>query len=172
MKIENIIESIKDFNDFPTKGTVFKDISPILKDPNKIKFIIKEMAKTIKLMNPDLIVAPDARGFIFGLPIALELNLPFVMIRKKGKLPGELYSEDYELEYGKATIQIQKDSIGEGKRVVIIDDVIATGGTSKAMERLIKKSNSIIAGHAYLMSILNIDYKEILEGEFYSMIKI
>ncbi|MGL5246287.1 MAG: adenine phosphoribosyltransferase [Mycoplasmoidaceae bacterium] len=172
MKKENIIESIKDYNDYPKKGIVFKDISPILKDPDKMRFIIKEMANAIKLMNPDVIVAPDARGFIFGLPIALELNLPFVMVRKKGKLPGDLYSEDYELEYGNTTLQIQKDAISEGKRVVIVDDIIATGGTSKAIENLIKKSKSIIAGHAYLMSILNINYKEVLEGDFYSMIKI
>ncbi|MGL5591545.1 MAG: adenine phosphoribosyltransferase [Mycoplasmoidaceae bacterium] len=172
MKIENIIETIKDYNDYPKKGIVFKDISPILKEPDKVRFIIKEMANAIKLMNPDVIVAPDARGFIFGLPIALELNLPFVMVRKKGKLPGDLYSEDYELEYGNTTLQIQKDSIGENKRVVIVDDIIATGGTSKAIENLIEKSNSIIAGHAYLMSILNINYKEVLEGDFYSMIKI
>ncbi|MGL4617436.1 MAG: adenine phosphoribosyltransferase [Mycoplasmoidaceae bacterium] len=172
MKIENIIDTIRDYKDYPKKGILFKDISPILKDPDKIKFIIKEMSNSIKLMNPDVIVAPDARGFIFAIPIALELNLPFVMVRKKGKLPGDLYSEDYELEYGKTTLQIQKEAIGKNKRVVIIDDIIATGGTSKAIESLIKKSNSIIAGHAYLMSILNIDYKDILEGQFYSMIKI
>ncbi len=172
MKIEDIKNSIKNFEDFPTKGVIFKDISPILKDPKKLKFIIKEMSKFIKKIDADVIVAPDARGFIFGLPIALKLKKPFVMIRKKSKLPGDVFTESYDLEYGTSTLEIQKDSLLPNQKVVIVDDIIATGGTSKAIENLIKKSNCKIVGHVYLMSILNMDFKKTLDGEFYSMIKI
>ncbi|MGL4647383.1 MAG: adenine phosphoribosyltransferase [Mycoplasmoidaceae bacterium] len=172
MTIEDIKKTLRDFEDFPSKGITFKDISPILQEPDKLKFIIREMARFVEKLDADVIVAPDARGFIFGIPLALELNKPFVMIRKDGKLPGKVFRETYDLEYATSALEMQEDSIKPNQRVVIVDDIIATGGTSKAIENLVKKAKGKIVGHVYLLSIFNINFAEILDGEIYSMFQI
>ena len=119
--------------DFPEPGIIFRDITGILQDKDGLRLAIDQLQDSLKGMEFDIVAAPESRGFIFGMPIAYNLNKPFVPIRKKGKLPRETVSVSYALEYGMAEIEMHKDAIQPGDRVVIIDDLIATGGTTEAM---------------------------------------
>ncbi|MCS6983435.1 MAG: adenine phosphoribosyltransferase [Candidatus Absconditabacterales bacterium] len=147
----NLSDYIHTIPDFPTPGIAFKDISPLLANPDVFVYTINEMAK--KCTDTDLIVGLDARGFIFGAAVAFALHKPFVMVRKKGKLPGEIVSMDYDLEYGSNTICIQKNSIHQGQNVAIIDDVLATGGTAQATCRLIEQCGGVINSLVFLMEL-------------------
>ncbi|MBO7410052.1 MAG: adenine phosphoribosyltransferase, partial [Candidatus Methanomethylophilaceae archaeon] len=118
--------------DFPEKGIIFRDITTILQDKDGLKLAIDGMADRIKDIDFDVIAGPESRGFIFGTPLAYKTGKGFVMIRKKGKLPRETISEEYELEYGKAVIEVHKDAIKPGQKVVVVDDLIATGGSAAA----------------------------------------
>ncbi len=125
--------------DFPKKGISFKDISPLIRDPKAFKFAIKEMAKAAKKYKPTVITGPESRGFIFGVALAQELGIGFVMARKPGKLPGKTIGESYALEYGEASIYVQEGSFKKDDRVLLIDDLIATGGTLLALKKLVLK---------------------------------
>lgn len=125
-----LIEYIRTVNDFPEKGVKFKDISLLLANVKALNYTINKMAKLAK--EADIIVGPDARGFLFGTPVAAKLKKPFIMVRKKGKLPGEVISYDYGLEYGKNVLEIQKGITKPGQKAIIIDDVLATGGTIRS----------------------------------------
>ena len=171
MEYENIKNSIATVEDFPKKGISFKDVTPLFLDPKKIEFITEQMAEFAKSFDFDVIVAPESRGFLFGLPLALKMKKPFVPIRKKGKLPRKVISEEYELEYGKAILEISEGDIPKNSKVLIVDDLIATGGTTIAIQNLIKKIGSVVAGQVYLIELVELcDYKR-LEGNFFSMIK-
>jgi len=128
---------IRDFPDYPKPGIVFKDISPILMDMQLYTEVITSFAKRIQDLNIDVIVGVESRGFWFGPAIAQQLNIPFVPIRKKGKLPGDTFSKTYDLEYGSATIEVQKDRLKKNARVLVHDDLLATGGTAKASAELL-----------------------------------
>lgn len=165
IKIENYIKDIKDF---PDKGVIFKDISPLLSSPKAFQEVIKEMSKHVG--DADVIVSPDARGFLFGTPVAFETGKPFVMVRKPNKLPGKLISQEYDLEYGKNTLEIQEDMFKPGQKVVIIDDVLATGGTTEAIVKLVEKQGASVTKVIFLLELgflkgqarYNIDTKSLL----------
>lgn len=128
---------------FPKAGISFKDVSPLLADGEAFHQTVEELAAVARKYNPDVIVGPEARGFLFGAPLANEMHIGFVMARKKGKLPGELVEVSYGLEYGSDTLYIEKGLIKEGARVLIVDDLMATGGTAAALVKLVKELNAI-----------------------------
>ena len=169
MKID-LKRYIDDVWDFPTKGILFKDISPLLANGKALNYAVKEMTKLAK--GADVIVGPDARGFLFGTPVAAKLKKPFVMVRKAKKLPGEVIKQEFDLEYGKSVLEMQKGRILPGQNVVIIDDVLATGGTMKAIIDLIKSQGAKIKRVIFLMELVDLGgakkYKDI---EVVSLVK-
>ena len=126
--------------DHPKKGISFKDISPLIKNPKAFKYCINEMYKKVKKYKPDVIVAPESRAFIFGIALAQKMNIGLVMARKKNKLPGKTISISYTLEYGKETLEVQENAFSKGDKVLLIDDIMATGGTLSAVRDLVKKA--------------------------------
>lgn len=144
---------IRDFPDYPKPGIVFKDISPILMDMQLYGEVIAAFAKRIQPLNIDVIVGVESRGFWFGPAIAQQLNIPFVPIRKKGKLPGDTFSKSYDLEYGSATIEVQKNCLKKNARVLIHDDLLASGGTAKATADLVHLAGAKPVGFAFLVNL-------------------
>lgn len=152
--LERTIKStIRDIVDFPQPGIVFKDITPLLKDTELCKAIVQTIANQLRPLQPDAIACLDSRGFWFGLSIAMELGIPMIPIRKKGKLPYETVYEEYALEYGTNTIEMHTDAIEPGWRVVIHDDILATGGTAEATSKLIRKSQGEIVAYSFLIEL-------------------
>ena len=147
-KLEEYVRSIPDF---PEEGIIFRDVTSVLQDADGLHLAIDTMQDLVKDLDVDVIAGPESRGFIFGTPIAYNMHKPFVLIRKKGKLPCETVSIDYALEYGTATIEMHKDSIKPGQRVLIVDDLIATGGTTKAMIDLVESLGGKVVGIVVLM---------------------
>lgn len=160
MQITDLKNYIIDVNDFPKKGIVFKDITPLLKDGQAFKFTISQMAYYAKNQGANLILGPESRGFIFATPVASVLNLGFVPIRKPGKLPRETLDENYDLEYGSNTLSIHLDSIKPGDRVVICDDLLATGGTIKAAINMVEKLGGKVVGLCFLIELLELKGRE------------
>ena len=158
-KIEDYIRSVPDF---PKKGIMFRDITSALQDKEGLKLTIDSMERIIKDMEPTVIAGAEARGFLLGMPVAYNLSLPFVPVRKKGKLPCNTVSESYDLEYGSAEIEIDISSIKKGDRVVLVDDLIATGGTMKAAIALIERLGGEVAGIAALIELVDLKGREIL----------
>ena len=150
---EVIAENIRDIQDFPKKGIVFKDITPILSDIDLFRLSIDSMSKPFMKQNIDVVVGIESRGFIFGTPIADKLNAAFVPIRKPGKLPCSTEKIEYELEYGTDTLEIHSDSINEGQNILIVDDLLATGGTAEAACQLVSKIKGTIKGLAILVEL-------------------
>ena len=149
-KLEEYVRSIPDF---PEEGIVFRDVTSVLQDAEGLHLAIDTMQDKIKDLEYDVVVGPESRGFIFGMPIAYNNRKPFVLIRKKGKLPCETVSREYDLEYGTAVIEMHKDSIQKGQKVLIVDDLIATGGTTEAMIRLIESLGGEVVGIVVLMEL-------------------
>jgi adenine phosphoribosyltransferase len=146
-------ELIRDIPDFPSNGILFRDITPVLKDPAAFREVIQEMAKRADSLKPDVIVGVESRGFVLGAPIAMELSLGFVPVRKLGKLPSETIRAEYALEYGTNTVEIHTDAIVPGQRVVIIDDLLATGGTAAASIQLVEELGGSVAGLVFLVEL-------------------
>lgn len=155
-KLKNVI---RDIPDFPSPGIIFKDITPILKDPNLCMEVIEAFADNLKDHDIDVIAGVESRGFLFGLMLANRLGVPFVPIRKQGRLPHKTISESYKLEYGQATIEIHEDAIESGAKVLIHDDLLATGGTVVASAKLIEKLGGTVAGFCFIISL------DFLKGE-------
>jgi len=153
LSVEEIQKFILDVPDFPKKGIVFKDITPLLENHRAFTSVTKHFIDSIKNLRPKKIVAVESRGFIFGAALSQELGIGLVLARKKGKLPRETVQFTYDLEYGTDTIEIHKDSIGDGDEVLIVDDVLATGGTAHAVEQLCKKMGANILGLRFLLEI-------------------
>ena len=151
--IRTIASKVRDVTDFPKKGIVFKDITPILSDIKTLRLSVAEMAAPYVDLNIDVVVGIESRGFIFGAPIADILNASFVPVRKPGKLPWKTESVSYELEYGKDTLEIHKDAIKAGQNVLIVDDLLATGGTAEATCKLISKLEGKIIGFTVLIEL-------------------
>jgi len=151
--MKSLKEYVRSIHNFPEKGIVFRDITSVLQDKEGLQLAINSMQEVLKDIEFDVIVAPESRGFIFGMPIAYNLNKSFVPVRKKGKLPYETIEESYDLEYGSATIEIHKDAIQKGQKVVIIDDLIATGGTIEAAIHLVESLGGIVVGIAFLIEL-------------------
>ena len=156
-KLEEYVRSIPDF---PEEGIIFRDVTSVLQDAEGLHLAIDTMQEKIKDLEYDVIAGPESRGFIFGMPIAYNNKKPFVLIRKAGKLPCETVSVDYDLEYGKATIEMHKDSVKKGQKVLIVDDLIATGGTTEAMVKLIESLGGEVVGIVVLMELAGLKGRE------------
>ena len=159
-KIEDYSRSIPDF---PQEGIIFRDVTSILEDADGFELAIDSMQKLLEGMDIDVIVGAESRGFIFGAPIAYNLHKPLVLVRKKGKLPCETVEQSYDLEYGNAVIEMHKDSIKPGQKVVIIDDLIATGGTVEAAAKLIESLGGEVVKMVFLMELAGLKGRERLK---------
>ena len=151
--VDSIADRIRDVPDFPKKGILFKDITPVLSDIDTLRASIKEMAAPFVNLRIDVVVGIESRGFIFGAPIADVLNCSFVPVRKPGKLPWKTESVSYELEYGTDALEIHEDAITEGQNVLIVDDLLATGGTAEATCKLVSKLGGNIKGLSLLIEL-------------------
>ena len=156
-KVEDYVRTIPDF---PEPGIMFRDVTSVLQDPDGLKLAIDEMIKLLDGVDFDIIAGTESRGFIFGVPIAYNLHKPFVPVRKKGKLPCETISKSYDLEYGSATIEMHADSIKPGQKVVIVDDLIATGGTIEAAAQLIEELGGKVVKIVFLMELAGLKGRE------------
>lgn len=155
--------SIEIIEDFPKKGISFKDITTLIRDGKTLKYTIDLIVDNLKNKNIDLIVAPEARGFIFGMPVAYALGIGFVPVRKKGKLPGKTIEVSYGLEYGKDTLEIHKDAFKNNPRIAIIDDLLATGGTIKAVADLVEKAGGKVVELDFVIELEKIGGREVLK---------
>ncbi len=160
-KVEDYVRSIPDF---PEKGIIFRDITSVIQDPEGLKLAIDGIQNLLKDVDFDVVVGPESRGFIFGVPIAYALHKPFVPIRKKGKLPCETISAAYDLEYGSAEIEMHKDSIKPGQKVVISEDLIATGGTIEAIIKLFEGLGGEVVKIVFLMELEGLKGRDKLAG--------
>ena len=168
-KIEKLIRSVKDF---PEKGVIFRDITTALKDKEGLEIVIKDFTDRYKDKGIDYVVGADARGFIFGAAIAYNIGAGFVPARKPGKLPAEVESVEYSLEYGKNSIEIHKDAFGKGSKILIVDDLLATGGTAKAMAQLVEKLEAEVYELAFMIELSDLGGRDFLKGyEVYSQLK-
>ena len=158
---------IRSIHDYPKKGILFRDITTLIKDKNAFKNCIDQMSNILIKLDYDKIAAIESRGFIFASPLSYNLSKSYILLRKKNKLPAERYSVDFELEYGKSTLEIHKDSVKSKEKVVIIDDLIATGGTSEAAAKLIEKSGGKVAGFIFLINLFDLGGKDLLEKKGY-----
>lgn len=155
---------IKNVPDFPVAGIQFKDITPLIGNGAAYRSAIDELATFAKSKGADLIVGPDARGFIFGSPVAYSISVGFVPVRKPGKLPRETIQYDYDLEYGKNTLAMHKDAVAPGQKVVIIDDLLATGGTMEATIKLIEAAGGLVVGLGFLIELKELNGRSKLKG--------
>ena len=160
-KLEEYVVSIPDY---PEKGIIFRDVTSILEDPEGLQLSIQELQDKLDGVDFNIVIGPESRGFIFGMPIAYNLHKAFVPIRKKGKLPCETASIKYDLEYGSATIEMHKDSIKPGQKVAIIDDPIATGGTVEAAIKLVEELGGEVVKVVFLMELAGLKGRERLAG--------
>ncbi len=149
-KVEDYVVTIPDF---PEPGIMFRDVTSVISDADGLQLAIDGMLEKLEGLDFDVVVGPESRGFIFGMPIAYALHKPFVMVRKAGKLPRETVSKEYALEYGTALIEMHKDSIKPGQKVVIVDDLIATGGTTEAIIQLVEELGGIVVKIVFLMEL-------------------
>lgn len=160
-KIEEYVRSIPDF---PEEGIIFRDVTSILQDKDGLHLAIDSMQEALKDVDFDIVLGPESRGFIFGVPIAYNLGKSFIPVRKKGKLPCETVEMEYDLEYGTATIEMHKDSIKPGQKVVIIDDLIATGGTIEAITKLVNQLGGEVVKIVFLMELEGLKGRDKLKG--------
>ena len=159
-KLEEYVLSIPDF---PEEGIIFRDVTSVLQDADGLQLAVNTMQEKVRDLDFDVVVGPESRGFIFGTPIAYNNKKPFVLIRKAGKLPRETVSVSYDLEYGQATIEMHRDSIKPGQRVLIVDDLIATGGTTEAMVKLIESLGGVVVGIVVLIELAGLKGREKLK---------
>lgn len=160
-KVEDFVRNIPDF---PEPGIIFRDVTSVIQSPEGLKLSIDGIGELLKDVDFDVVVGPESRGFIFGVPIAYNFYKSFVPVRKKGKLPCETISMDYELEYGTATIEMHKDAITPGQKVVIVDDLIATGGTTEAIIKLVEELGGEVVKIVFLIELEGLKGREKLSG--------
>ena len=159
-KVEDYVVSIPDF---PEPGIIFRDVTSVIQDADGLQLAIDEMQKLLDGVEFDVIAGAESRGFVFGMPIAYNMKKPFVLVRKKGKLPRETVEMSYDLEYGSATIEIHKDSIKPGQKVVLVDDLIATGGTIEAAAKLVEQLGGEVVKIIFLMELAGLEGRKKLE---------
>ncbi len=164
MDLKKYIRSIPDY---PKKGILFRDITTLIKDKDAFKNCIDQMSEILNKLDYNKIAAIESRGFIFASPLCFNLNKSYILMRKKNKLPAEKHSVDFELEYGKATLEIHKDSISPNEKVIIVDDLIATGGTAEAAAKLVEKSGGKVAGFIFAINLFDLGGKNKLEKKGY-----
>lgn len=160
-KVEDYVRSIPDF---PEEGIIFRDVTSVLQDADGLQLAIDELKARLEGLDFDLLAGTESRGFIFGMPLAYLLKKPFILVRKAGKLPCETVSKTYDLEYGTATIEIHKDAIAPGQKVVLVDDLIATGGTLKAAAELVEELGGEVVKILTLMELAGLEGRKALEG--------
>ena len=158
---------IRSIPDYPKKGILFRDITTLIKDAKAFKFTNDKIIEISKKIKFDKVAAIESRGFVFASTVSYHLNKPFILLRKKNKLPAETYSVDFELEYGKATIEVHKDSIQQGEKVLIIDDLIATGGTAEAAAKLVELSGGSVAGFIFVINLFDLPGNKLLKNKGY-----
>lgn len=162
--MKQIEEYVRSIPDFPEPGIIFRDVTSILEDPEGLHLAIDLIQEKLKNVEFDVVVGPESRGFIFGMPIAYNLKKSFVPVRKAGKLPCEVVSKEYDLEYGSAVIEIHKTAIKPGQKVVIVDDLMATGGTIEAIVQLIEQLGGIVVKAVFLMELAGLEGRKKLAG--------
>lgn len=168
----NLKEKIRIIDGFPKPGISFKDISTVIADGEALRYSIDEIVKHLQDKNIDLIVGPEARGFIYGVPVAYAMGIGFVPVRKPGKLPGETFSVKYDLEYGTDELQIHKDAIKKGQRVAIVDDLLATGGTIGAVAKLVEIAGGEVVTLDFAIELTELNGREKLgDYEVMSLVK-
>ena len=158
--MKELKEYIRSIPDFPEKGIIFRDVTTVLQDAEALQLSINSMQEKLNNVEFDIVVGAESRGFLFGMPIAYNLKKAFVPVRKKGKLPYETIEESYDLEYGQATLEIHKDAIKPGQKVIIIDDLIATGGTLEAIIKLVERLGGIVVKICCLIDLPDLGGKE------------
>ena len=157
-------DKIRNIQDFPQEGVLFRDITTLLKDAEGMKEAIDQMTAKLEGVDFDLVLGPESRGFIFGMPVAYNMGKGFVPVRKAGKLPAEVVSKEYALEYGTATIEVHKDAIQPGQKVVIVDDLMATGGTAKAIVEMVEEMGGEVAAMLFLIELDFLEGRKVLPG--------
>lgn len=160
----NIQDYIATIPGFPKEGVLFRDVTPILSSPKAMRHVTRKMADFIEDHDANLVLAPEARGFVFAIPAAIEADVAFAPVRKPGKLPREVISQTYDLEYGTDELQIHADAIKKGDRVVIIDDLLATGGTVEAIVKMARSVGAEVVGAAFVIELEDLKGREKLEG--------
>ena len=160
--MKTVKDYIRTIPDFPEKGIMFRDVTSVIQDADGLKLAIDEMIKKLDGLDFDVIAGAESRGFVFGMPIAYALHKPFVMVRKAGKLPCETVSKTYDLEYGTATIEMHKDSIKPGQKVVLVDDLIATGGTMQAAAELVEELVGEVLKMLFLIELAGLNGRKLL----------
>ena len=160
----NLKEHIREIQDFPIEGVLFRDITTVLKDPKTLKYAMGGMIELAEELEFDAVLGPESRGFIFGMPVALGLGKGFVPIRKDGKLPAKTVRKEYALEYGKAIIEVHEDAIKKGGRYVIVDDLLATGGTAKAAADLVAEMGGVVVAHIFFIELASLGGRDVLKG--------
>lgn len=160
----HIEEKIRDIADFPQKGIIFKDITPLIGDPKGFKCVVDQLAEACKAKQVSSIVALESRGFLFGAPLAYNLGVGITPIRKQGKLPSATFSMEYALEYGTATVEIHRDALAPGDKVLIVDDLLATGGTALAAAKLVERLGAEVAGMVFVIELKFLQGREKLAG--------
>ena len=159
---------IRSIPDYPKKGILFRDITTLIKNAEAFKFTNDKIIEISKKFEFDKVAAIESRGFVFAATLSYKLQKPFILLRKKNKLPAETHSIEFELEYGKATIEVHKDSISKGEKILIIDDLIATGGTAEAAAKLVEISNGTVAGFIFVINLFDLPGDKLLKGKGYS----
>ena len=160
----NLRERINEYQDFPKKGILFRDFSPMLKDPSAMSVVVEEFEKNYHPKDVDVFVGIESRGFILASILAQKYNKGMVLLRKAGKLPGKTVKTSYTIEYGKAVLEIQKTALNAGERVVICDDLLATGGTAKAAAELVEKMKGKVTGFAFIIELMELNGMEKIAG--------
>ena len=164
MDLKKYIRSIPDY---PKKGILFRDITTLIKNPQALKYTVDKIIEISKKIKFDKVSAIESRGFVFPSAVSYLLNKPLILLRKKNKLPAERHSVDFKLEYGEATIEVHKDSINKGENILVIDDLIATGGTAEAAAKLIKISGGYVAGFIFVINLFDLPGNKLLKDKGY-----
>ena len=162
MDLKNYIRSIPDY---PKKGILFRDITTLIKNAEAFRYTNDKIIEISKKIEFDKVAAIESRGFIFAATVSYALNKPFILLRKKNKLPAKTYSVDFTLEYGEATIEVHRDSINSGEKILVIDDLIATGGTAEAAAKLIKISGGVVAGFIFVINLFDLPGNKLLKDK-------
>ena len=162
---------IREIPDFPKPGILFRDITPLLRDPKAFKYVIDQLAARFGDDPPDAIVAIESRGFLFGAPLAHQMSIPLVPVRKPGKLPAATYTTEFTLEYGNSSLELHTDGIHDGERVLVLDDLLATGGTLAATVRLVEMAGGVVGGIGVIIELSQLEGRRQLAGyDVYSLI--
>ena len=160
---------IRSIPDYPKKGILFRDITTLIKDAKAFKYTNDKIVEMANKIDFDKIAAIESRGFVFASTVSYQLEKPFILLRKKNKLPAEVHSVDFELEYGKATIEVHKDSINKNEKVLIIDDLIATGGTAEAAAKIVQISGGKVAGFIFVINLFDLPGEKLLKDKGYQV---